>query len=116
MSPLHGRSLEMKQGEREVQPSPGAQTGRLPGLKGCLVSRWEKEKHGLSWERQKRVRPEFRLQGAGRKERGGAPGNSGSPDLPSFLLEATRTALQLSEATVHRQQAAAFPRKDELEI
>ena len=52
----------------------------------------------------------------GRKERGGAPGNSGSPDLPSFLLEATRTALQLSEATVHRQQAAASPRKDELEI
>ena len=59
VSPLHGRSLEMKQGEREVQPSPGAQIGRLPGLKGCLVSRWEQEKHGLSWERQKCVRPEF---------------------------------------------------------
>lgn len=61
VSLLHGRSLEMKQGEREAQPSPGAQTGRVPGLKGCLVSSWEQETHGLSWERrrEKRVRPEF---------------------------------------------------------
>lgn len=58
---LHGRSLEMKQGEREALTSPGAQTGRRPGLKGCLVNRREQERRGLSWERQREkcVRPKF---------------------------------------------------------
>ena len=79
MSPLHGRSLEMKQGEREVQPSPGAQIGRLPGLKGCLVSRWEQEKHGLSWERQKCVRPEFTSSMGGQAPGGGQEGKRRCP-------------------------------------
>ena len=83
MSSLHGRSLEMKQGEREAQTSSGAQTGRMPRLKGCLVNRQEQERRGLSWERQREM-CETRIHilhgtsgsrgRAGRKEEAGTPG------------------------------------------
>ena len=87
VSSLHGRSLERKQGEREAQTSSGAQTGRMPRLKGCLVNRQEQERRGLSWERQREkcVRPEFTSSMGHQAPGGGQEGKRRlGPQAPLF--------------------------------